>query len=410
MPKSTGNHLPVLLLAILPKKERKSHFMQINTLSATRTRLITITATIISCGIIAYIMRGKEDFIRYLIDTDVYRLGAIEFLGEGELYNKDYATRLINLPFTYPPFGALFFIPFAFLGQVGAETLLTVVSALCLWLSMGAILRTADIKKPWLWALWCLPVALVFEPVHETFQFGQINLILMTLVIIDITGLIPKLPRGILIGVAAAIKLTPAYFGLYFLARAQWKGALGVIGGFLGASALAFICHPATSIQYFTSVVFHANRIGNPEYAKNVSISGINARTVDSQLVWLIVCVAITALAFFAARRATVAQKPLLAIIAIALACLCVSPVSWSHHWVWLVPTVIVLFIYNYRGLAIWGVLAAIVFPFHYYLPQTGGVESEWALWQQVLGAHYVIFALVILCITLRLPKVATAH
>lgn len=367
--------------------------------------LLAVWSLIESYHALSYILQGDEDIIRYLIDVDVYRLGGLEFRHGGDLYSQRFYTRIIDLPFTYPPFGALVFVPLSFFDQVTVELILSGLSVVCLWASMAMVLNYIRIPYAGLWALGTLAFALNFEPVVGTLAFGQINLVLLSLVIADITGAIPKLPRGVLIGIAAAIKLTPAYFGLYFLAKADWKGALGTIGGFLAATGCAALVHWNTSWQYFTQVLIYSNRIGNPEYATNVSFAGVNARLFDTRLPWLLATIAITLLAFFAARRAIRTKQDLLALLVVALGGLCASPISWSHHWVWLVPGIIILTAAGHLPLAIWAWWAMWQFDWQTRLPIDHQQELHWTLSQHLLGSHYLIIAVVTILAVFVLPQ-----
>lgn len=369
--------------------------------------IAAIVGAAFSVGYIYWLLRGEGQVFRYLLDVDVYRLGAKEYLGNGDLYGQLFHTRLIDLPFTYPPFGALFFSPLALFPQEVVQAIIITLSAVSLWGSVVAVLAYFHKPNPWVQALWVVPFALLAEPVRSTFEFGQINLVLMVLVLADVTGVFKKLPRGILIGVAAAIKLTPAYYGLYYLARRDWKGVAGMIGGFLGATALAAVFHPATTVSYFTSVLFDNGRIGNLEYAMNVSLSGLNARIApDTRLIWLVGTVLITILAYVAARRAHLAGLDFLAFIVVALGCLVVSPVSWSHHWVWLVPATMALYFARHYLLAVWAILMVYFFDFHTMLPNDHQVEMAWSALQQVMGMHYVIFALTVIIVVALRPQV----
>ena len=53
--------------------------------------------------------------------------------------------------------------------------------------------------------------------------------------------------------------------------------------------------------------------------------------------------------------------QPVLALICVAMFGLVVSPVSWSHHWVWALPTVLVTAVvaYRHRNVALAVVTAA---------------------------------------------------
>ena len=79
--------------------------------------------------------------------------------------------------------------------------------------------RTARSTASWWTVGWLLPAALFLEPVRNTLNYGQVNVALMALVAADCLAAAPRWPRGALVGLAAAVKLTPAAFVLFFLLR-----------------------------------------------------------------------------------------------------------------------------------------------------------------------------------------------
>lgn len=169
-------------------------------------------------------VRAIESFVFFFhIDTDVYRAGANAFLHGENLYTQDYQVGSIQLPFTYPPISAALFVPLAILASSVAGIALTLISTVLLWWSVAIVLRRVlkgltDADSRFVSYL-ILPMALSTEPVFQTLQFGQVNIILMALVLMDTFTKKPWLPRGFWIGLAASIKLTPAVFGLYFLVK-----------------------------------------------------------------------------------------------------------------------------------------------------------------------------------------------
>jgi hypothetical protein len=136
------------------------------------------------------------------LDLDVYRLGARMWLSGGDLYGLLPPTIIGNhLPFTYPPVAAVLFTPFTLVPLPVAGVVLTALSVVAL--VVVPRLTPARVAV-------VLPVALLLEPVRETLGFGQVNLLLMALVALDCLHRRPRWPRGVLVGLAAAIKLTPA--------------------------------------------------------------------------------------------------------------------------------------------------------------------------------------------------------
>src|SRR5262249_24860432 len=93
--------------------------------------------------------------------------------------------------------------------------------------------------------------------VYAHFFFGQINILLMLLVIADLTRrdgttLGRRVPRGVLIGLAAAIKLTPGLFIVYLAVARKWRVFWVSVGGCLGRFALAFVVRPSLTIAFVT--------------------------------------------------------------------------------------------------------------------------------------------------------------
>ncbi len=172
----------------------------------------------------------------YRIDIDVYRMGGQAWLDDRPLYTDGalFHTPIgLNLPFTYPPLAAIVFCPFAWLGLPAASVTITLItSALLLRLHddradpTRRVEHRADGARAGLAAPLVVdgadrrPAAAIWlEPIKSNFAFGQINVVLMTLVIADCVPRRTPWPRGLLLGLGIALKLTPAVFLLYFLLR-----------------------------------------------------------------------------------------------------------------------------------------------------------------------------------------------
>jgi alpha-1,2-mannosyltransferase len=232
------------------------------------------------------------------LDLDVYRLGARMWLSGGDLYGLLPPTIIGNhLPFTYPPVAAVLFTPFTLVPLPVAGVVLTALSVVAL--VVVPRLTPARVAV-------VLPVALLLEPVRETLGFGQVNLLLMALVALDCLHRRPRWPRGVLVGLAAAIKLTPAAFVLFFLLRGGRRAAVTALGSFVAVTAIGFAVNPAGSVRYWTSTVFDPGRIGEVSFEANQSIKGVLARLgVESGAVWRVLAAVVVAVGAIAGRRAT---------------------------------------------------------------------------------------------------------
>ncbi|MBO1269625.1 glycosyltransferase 87 family protein [Arthrobacter cavernae] len=260
-----------------------------------------------------------------------------------------------NLPFTYPPFAALIFGLLARLPLPVALMLFNVAGvAVAAWVAVTIVryweskssLRSslASARNCWIAAALFL-AALFLGPWRETLAFGQINILLMGLMAADLLARSPRWRRGIpgsgfLVGVAAGIKLTPLVFGLYFLMRKDWRGLANMSIGFAGTVLLGWLLRPAESFQFWLEILPDTSRIGGAGYVDNLSIKGALLHFGVPQdavtLPWLALSLAVVVLAAVLIRAASAQGARVVAMSAAALAMLLISPVSWSHHWVWM--------------------------------------------------------------------------
>jgi alpha-1,2-mannosyltransferase len=246
-------------------------------------------------------------------------------------------------------------------------------------------------------------LSVCFEPVSQTFLKGQINLILMGLVVMDC--LLPRTPwpRGILIGLAAAIKLTPAVFVLFFLVRWQWRPVVATVVSFLAFEGLGWWLAPQDSKDYWLSVLWDPDRIGNAGYAGNQALRGalhrLDLSVSVETLVWVTVSGLVLAATWFLAALSRRRGDDLAALIAIATSCLVVSPVSWSHHWVWIVPAAMLAGRVLWRQgtfaqVGAWAALLPFVISPHWWFAQKQDHRLGWRWWQHPLGDSYLLVAL----------------
>jgi alpha-1,2-mannosyltransferase len=183
------------------------------------------------------------------------------------------------------------------------------------------------------------------DPVRLTLFFGQVNLVLCVMVLADLTTTLEfrgrRLPRGVLVGIAAAVKLVPLVFIPYLFVTRQARAAWTALGTFAACSLLATALDPATSWAYWTKYATDAARVGSPWYISNQSIQGTLDRLAHRS-VSNVVIDALGALVLAAgialARWAWRASSPFLGILVCATTGMLVSPITWEHHLVWAVP------------------------------------------------------------------------
>jgi alpha-1,2-mannosyltransferase len=287
---------------------------------------------------------------RRQLDIAVYLLGA-RHLFDGRLYLSS-LPKPPHLPFTYPPFAALVFIPLSVLPMTAAQMVWGVVNVFALfalvWLSVRAARPGLDRRRLFLWSLVLMAPAFWIEPVHLTFGFGQVNILLAAMVMCDLTGDLRlggrSLPRGVLVGVVAAIKLTPLVFVPYLFITRQIRAGWVALGTFALCSAAVAVTDPGVSWSYWTKYATDAGRVGGVAYISNQSLRAVVDRA-DHRLVSTGLITAISALVLVAgialASWAFRASSNLLGVLVSATTGLLVSPITWAHHMVWVVPILI---------------------------------------------------------------------
>jgi alpha-1,2-mannosyltransferase len=353
-----------------------------------------------------------------MIDLSVYQWGGERVRAGSGLYSMVWTGDRItgyrgsDLPFTYTPAAALLFVPASFLSLTVAQVLLLLVDAVAIAVVIAVVLRAtgheAGRGRTGL-VLVLTACALVLEPVVHTISLGQINLVLLAVCVVDL--LLPDDHRfkGVGIGLATAVKLTPAIFIPYLLVTGQWRPALRAGAVAAGVTALGFAVLPGPSADYWFGRLFlDASRVGAVDYVGNQSLNGLVIRAtgtgVRESVPGVILLVVVGAVGLVAARRLHQRGSVVPAIVVVALTGLLISPISWSHHWVWIIPAGVLLVDAAHRrrpyaaallaaGLVMFAALPGII----WWMPQDGGIERTWNPAQQVAGNLYVWVGLAVL-------------
>ena len=300
------------------------------------------------------------------IDMVVYREGVKAFLEHRSVYSEPMLAGDIKLPFIYPPFGALVMVPLTAFDGIDhdmAGDIMVVLSDLlllvCLYFVFKAVLKKPDFLLPITAIAWA--IALRFEPVDLNNGFAQINIVVMALVILDLVPRKRFLPQGILIGLAAAIKITPLAMLLYFLVRKEWKQIATAFLSTVAATLLAAAFRWDAFVEFFSSKLLDMGSGGDfgvgTDYQSNSSIKGAIQRMYSSSeamdanglainIAWIAASLLVIAFAAWLIKRLCEEHLLVDAQMVTALTLLLISPVSWSHHWVWL-TLIIPVFIYR---------------------------------------------------------------
>jgi alpha-1,2-mannosyltransferase len=301
-------------------------------------------------------------------DMRIYHGAAVWWASGRDLY--DFVQPETTLGFTYPPFAALLMLPMAGLSMETAAWVNVVASLAALAVVLAALL--GPIARRYGWSRWFaaavgVPLCLAVEPVRETLGYGQVNLLLFGLILADLVALrwraraevrpVSGSPlrqylrsgawAGVGIGLATSIKLTPALFILYLVVTRQWKAASTALGTAVGVSTATFLIAERESATYFSRIMWETERVGAADMTPNQSLAGLLARIYDDTqgptLVWLSFTLLMLAVGLSRAARSHDDGDELTAFTLVGLTANVVSPISWSHHLVFVLPAILVL-------------------------------------------------------------------
>jgi alpha-1,2-mannosyltransferase len=296
-------------------------------------------------------------------DLVVYRNGGLIVRRVTPAYNGHLASPLYDwtgqngVQFTYPPFAAVIFAVASVLSWTAMRWAMTVASlaalGLALWLVFGA-LGYASRPRVRLGATFGVTaLALLTEPVQETLGLGQVNLLLMLLVVADLLtpAALPGRTRwwhGIGIGIAAGVKLTPLIFIPYLLLVRRYRQAATAAATFVLTVALGYVIVPTDSSTYWWHRLFlNANRIVFLGTRGNQSLRGVLTRLAGSvtsgATPWIVAAILVVLAGLAAAAVLYRAGHPVAGMLSCALTGLLISPLTWDHHWVWVAPGIALL-------------------------------------------------------------------
>jgi alpha-1,2-mannosyltransferase len=307
----------------------------------TRIRLLAATAWIVALAAIGHLVATAVD--GQMLDLDVYRTGGQAILHGGNLYAIHAAD---NLPFTYPPVSAILSVPLALVPFQVAKLgwIVFVYGPLVFavragfWPLLGRVAGAAPIVFPLI-----LAAGAYLLPLRQDIGFGQVDMLLLGLCLLDCLATSPRWPQGVLIGLAAAIKLEPGVFIVYLLITGRRRAAGVAALSFAGLTVLAWLINPRDSVAYWTSAIFDTSRLGGNASAGNQALRGVVLRlhlAVATDLVWLPLALIVGAGGFAAARACWQHGHDLAGITITGLLGALLSPVAWIHHLCWVLVAV----------------------------------------------------------------------
>jgi alpha-1,2-mannosyltransferase len=274
------------------------------------------------------------------IDLQVYVYAVRDMLAGKDIYAT--TTPFWDLYFIYPPIAAVLMWPLAFGPYAGWQLLWT---AGLIW-AQQSVLRRCGVPRGWKLGLLGVVVVLAVEPIRTTLGYGQVNTMLMALVIADLLPDAPgerrRIPQGSLIGFGAAIKLTPALFVVFAFLVGKRRAAFTAIASFLALTAVGAIFQLHQTLQFWGGLSGGDTRTASPTYVGNQSLLGVFFRLGGSSrtttLIGLAVAGLVALLATLVAAHWWRAGQQVFALGLVGLATCLASPLSWTHHYVWIVP------------------------------------------------------------------------
>jgi alpha-1,2-mannosyltransferase len=338
------------------------------------------------------------------LDLSTYLLGGAH-ASSNNLFTVTYPTD--HLGFTYPPFSALLFAPFAHFPLPACEVAFSWLNLAALFalivVSLRSVCATLEKRTILWWGLALVLPVVLFDPVRQTFLLGQVNIILALLIVADLTMDLP-LPRGILVGLAAAIKVTPIILIPYLFLTRQGRAGLRAVGTFVAAAVFAAAVNTSTSWSYWTHYIRVPQRAGMLSWIGNQGVLGATerllGRTAATPTTFVIV-VSVGVLGLLIAAGAYRRSSPVLGLLVVEATESLASPVSWSHHFIWIVLLVAWLALAEDRPrYGEWYALAVSVLLWaapYWWVPHGAEVRFAGRGWLTPVGDAYVLIFIVLL-------------
>ncbi|SDK75884.1 glycosyltransferase 87 family protein [Nonomuraea jiangxiensis] len=280
-----------------------------------------------------------------LVDLDVYRTGG-QMLLDGQPVYDFFTPAPQLLPFTYPPIAAMLAVLLAGMSWTTAQWVWTVGIFVTLAVTVGhsfrRVLGGEALRKyvPWVFAF-LMVVCTYLMPIRDQVRFGQVDILLVALCVADCLAKRPWWPRGFLIGLATAVKLTPGVFLIYLLVTRQWRTFF--MAAFVAAvlTLLPFVVIPQDATDFWFSALLDPERLGANAATTNQSIRGMLIRLYMPEtltmVIWALIVAAVAWYGFRGARDAYKANDSVTAVALVGLMAVLLSPVAWIHHLAWVV-------------------------------------------------------------------------
>jgi len=318
-------------------------------------RMWLLAAVVILIGSLPVVLRYLVfwPLDQWQVDVEVYRQAGQSILVGRPIYAAMTESPQL-LPSTYPPFAAILAIPLALLpfGAIGWiwTALQIAATAGIVWYAAYRLIHRAGARVPLLLAALTVPM-LWLHPVSDGIRFGQVNAFIVLACLMDLRKPRPRLlrgiPEGVLVGLATAIKLTPGVFVVHYLVTRRWRMAAMAVGSAAVVTVLAWFVLPEDSFAFWGGALSDPTRLGPNGGTSNQSIRGLLMRVgpsgVAGTLLWLVLAGVVAVLGFWLSRRMYLLGDSIGEVAVVGLVANLVSPVSWIHHFHWIVVAIFAL-------------------------------------------------------------------
>lgn len=302
---------------------------------------VALAATIV--GVAVHPLKVPFDFNVY------YHAGLMARQAPSRLYTWHPYLRP-TFTFTYTPFAAVIFAAGSLLPSGILAGLMWVVSVIAVpataWLTFSALGWRGRNRAAAALALGA--VGLGLEPVRRGLGLGQVELVLMLLIVWDLCQPDRRWWKGAGIGVAAGIKLVPLIFIPYLVLAGKLRQAAAATATLAVTIGIGYVFLPQESAKWWlTGYFFSSGRVAHSSMPLNQSLLALLARLTGglaaAMPIWRVAAVVVAVLGLAAAALLHRSGRPVQGWATCALTGLLVSPISWDHHWVWILPILAVL-------------------------------------------------------------------
>ena len=337
------------------------------------------------------------------IDLQVYVYAVKDMLAGRDIFAT--TTPFWRLYYIYPPIAAILMTPLA----IGPYVFWQVVWTGGLVWAQQSVLKRCGAPRGWKLGLLGIAVVLAVEPIRTTLGYGQVNTMLMALVVADLLpdrpGQRRRIPQGILIGLAAAIKLTPALFVIFMFLIGKRRAAITAIISFAVFTGIGAILLFGESVVFFGGLSGGDTRTASPLYTGNQSLLGVFFRLGDSSrtttVLGLAVAGVLAVLGCLVAAYWWANNEKVFAVAIVGITTCLASPLSWTHHYVWILPLGMAVLSpgvprwARYIG-GLWVVWVCVCLPLA-VLPYAGGRERHFNFLQQLVANLGPILGVILL-------------